>query len=130
MLIDEIRDREAAEHTPGPWDHRLVDFFDEQGRPAKRFEIISAPTEKTSPSGKELRDFIGAIRHDKEKDARLIAAAPELLDVARYLHKACGIQANLNSTASETERSEFISIIYSICNDFAVPAIAKTRGQA
>lgn len=59
----------------------------------------------------------------------LYKASPDLLEVATLLHKACGVQANLNSTATVAERSKFIDAIFDICNNKAWPAIAKAKGK-
>lgn len=50
-----------------------------------------------------------------------------LHNVVDLLKKACGIQANLLSTATDGEKDEFISIIYSIYNEIAIPVLDKMK---
>lgn len=60
---------------------------------------------------------------------RLMTAAPKLLKVANELHRICGIQANLNSTATTAERAEFIRLVYWLWNDLGRYAVAEAEGK-
>lgn len=58
---------------------------------------------------------------------KCVNAHNDLVKTAELLQKACGIQANLLSTATEEEKNEFISIIFSICNGIGLSAITKAK---
>ncbi len=73
-----------------------------------------------------LNDRIGI--KEAKANACIIAAAPELLEACEILQRICGIQANLASTASDTDKKRFIGMVYELCNEIVNPAIAKARG--
>lgn len=64
-----------ANHTPGPWTMRKVGSFEE-------FEIEAESEDST---GKFIVDVAPSVAH--EANARLIAAAPDLLAVAKAAEK-------------------------------------------
>lgn len=62
-------------------------------------------------------------------DATLMAAAPELLLLAEALESAIQHAGhNLNSTATEAERSRFIKDVIDVWN-YHYPAISKAKGE-
>jgi hypothetical protein len=65
-----------------------------------------------------------AICYD-EATAQIITVSPELLEMAKLIRKACGVQANLNSTATQEERSRFISSVFDAMNNVGTPALMK-----
>jgi hypothetical protein len=111
-------------HTPGPW-YTIGKPIIHENHPCKGMIAVVADREA---SGRGDRYVAFAAYDEAEANARLVAAAPELLDVAKLLTRACGIQANLLSTASDAERRDFIKIIFKICDEVAAPAIAKAEG--
>jgi hypothetical protein len=86
------------------------------------------------PNGWDIiatRPFCGEEEEQAEADAKLLVhrmnGYPKLLAAAYRLRDICGIQANLNSTASESERSQFISLIFDLVNGMAAEAIAEAE---
>ena len=61
---------------------------------------------------------------------RVMQASPKLLAFAKCLHRLCAVQANLNSTASEAERSDFIRDVYALWNDVGINIVAEAEGWA
>ena len=96
----------AKKHTPGPWLARGYDVL----KPAGRFVAYTGPTHTTPeiyPQSCKLED---------EANARLIAAAPDLLDALKLALEcgdACGMDAAYPSARAEI-----------------VEAIAKAEGRA
>lgn len=105
-----------SKHTPGPWAVCSTNCEDVR---ANGYLLFAGQMPLVDPV---------AANPEGKANARLIAAAPELLDVAKLLTRACGIQGNLLSTASDPERRELVKIIFEICNEVAAPAIAKAEG--
>ncbi len=66
---------------------------------------------------------------EQEAVIALIEAAPELLAFALNVRAACAVQANLNSTASEADRSRFISDVYRLWNTDGIAATDKVTGK-
>lgn len=63
------------------------------------------------------------------QDARLISQSQKLLEFAEKLNALCAVQANLNSTASEADRSRFISEVYALWNDHGRFTVAAATGK-
>ena len=69
----------SAKHTPGPWKaHRI-----EKG-PGLPYTPVAAKTLLAKVYSEAFGDF-----EQSEANARLIAAAPDLLEALRALHSAC-----------------------------------------
>lgn len=66
----------STKHTPGPWVVKPVE--NEQGG----FDI-------DSEYGYHIAETIGGLDYEEEANARLIAAAPDLLEALRELLEAC-----------------------------------------
>ena len=65
-----------SKHTPGPWEAKVIDTI--YGEPAY-WHIV-----QTSKNG-----VIGDVQSANFADARLIAAAPDLLYIASWIEKEC-----------------------------------------
>ena len=111
-------------HTPGPWKYHL-------GRGAKpRFHIqteggyqIASTTELTTRlTAKQAIDF--EENHQREANARLIAAAPDLLAAL----EECVTDANC--TAITTCDVAYMIRRFKAINEIARAAIAKAKGGA
>lgn len=74
-------------------------------------------------SGEQIADNMA------KEITRLSNINAELLETLEMIGKACGIQANLNSTATREQRSEFISIIFDLWNDIILPLTNKAKGS-
>ena len=61
---------------------------------------------------------------------RVMKASPKLLAFAKCMHRICAVQANLNSTASEAERSAFIRDVYALWNDVGIAVVDEAEGRA
>lgn len=120
-----------ARHTPGPWKisqsrelftNALVIYrLHEDGYKGHIVTQLCNPA-----SYKKCKNFTP---EEQLANARLIAAAPELLEVAMLIHQTCRVQANLLSTATQEERDRFIRRVYEICNAFAYSAITKAETE-
>ena len=64
-------------HSPGPWEI----YHDEFYTPKYRSQVSTEPCEE----GHRMKITVESLRH--KADAALIAAAPELLDMLKLLHK-------------------------------------------
>lgn len=72
--------RTAQTHTPGPW------VWDENRRERKYADIVlTADAEENSISIIEGAYFVSEADSENEANARLIAAAPDLLDAAKAI---------------------------------------------
>jgi hypothetical protein len=73
----------TAQHTPGPWqwDGNVCDYDESNEAPWLVTDAYAVGIEKELSKGVVLR---GGIKCRSEADARLIAAAPDLLEVARH----------------------------------------------
>ena len=99
-----------AQHTPGPWNC---------------FKRIPSGTIQTiqSSAGSIAKTCVELDAETQESNARLIAAAPELLEVCELLHKMSGedgVPLNLSALA------EFQNDVFRI----TARAIAKAKGTA
>lgn len=111
-----------SKHTPGPW--VSARDFDENGRRAKVTTIavccdfvIGLPA---AYEGGNYRD--GDPSGDPEADARLIAAAPDLLEALKAL-------AGLYPSAEEMNDSDEYSVTEIDWVEIARAAIAKATGE-
>lgn len=95
-----------TEHTPGPWHYGGLTRFvtDGEGEPVARVEL-----RKASPTHEEC-----------VANARLIAAAPELLEALKHIEKYC--QAQANETTDETA-------LWQQARGFAMTVIARAEGR-
>lgn len=124
--IDPIYGRDS--HTPGPWEHLKMRIGPNE-KDRRCGIVINGPEPKPK---NELPVRICDMRtgdksySEMQCNARLIAAAPDLLKFAQGIEAA--IQAtghNLNSTATREERSRFISNILDAWNNGGYAAIDK-----
>ena len=103
-----------ASHTKGPWN---------EGYRGSRGEYIGTLDRivcQVATSGN---------RDEDDANALLLAAAPELLAFAFNVRAACAVQANLNSTASEADRSRFISDVFRLWNTEGIAATDRATGK-
>lgn len=96
---------DAVKHTPGPWTIRVA--------------TASIPTIHVSSSRGHLASVFGA-RH--VQDARLIAAAPELFDIAKEALGLAEIAADLTGCRGD---DDFVQAFH----EKAKAAIAKATGS-
>ena len=79
-----------TEHTPGPWDTKIVDYGD-----MKEVEAIVSPAAAYTPRDTFFVVLPGAIvgrsLDECDANARLIAAAPELLASLESLFEHCAM---------------------------------------
>ena len=102
-------------HTPGPW--VLID-----SRETIWGDIVIKDTE----SGYDVCEINDYEPNQATKNARLIAAAPDLLKFAKAIQGIMFITGhNLNSTATRKDRSAFISKIIGAWNQLGIEAIRK-----
>ena len=73
------REEATRTHTPGPWEVRRI----ATKYPALWVYNVEAPAGWTDPQTGEVKLCSVAFRLDSEADARLIAAAPEMLALLR-----------------------------------------------
>ena len=59
----------------------------------------------------------------------IATARADLLAFALNVRAACAVQANLNSTASEADRSRFISDVFRLWNTDGIAATDKSTGK-
>ncbi len=77
-----------SEHTPGPWKHEIWDY-PSATPPRKELEIVTDNDLLATIAWDEGRDNPYTIKHDEAfANARLIAAAPELLEALELLMSA------------------------------------------
>lgn len=111
MTDTEHETKQNASHTPKP---RIKRFDAVDGE----FFLI------TRENGRLLAKAFNT------DDARLIAASPKLLAFAEAIRNSCAVQANLCSTATEEERTQFIHSIYVLWNDHGLIAVDEAKGLA
>lgn len=103
--------KQNASHTPGPW------------------EYVTSTRKDGSvhhiAGHNRHGDTLAVICELVTPWANLIAAAPALLAFALNIMAACSVQANLNSTASEADRSRFISDVFRLWNTDGIAATDK-----
>jgi hypothetical protein len=109
----------SGKHTPGPWKATESD-------PAEGAHVfwITAP-QGCGPNNGEVD--ITTMHGNKPANARLIAAAPELLEALRYAEKGLAL-ANTQALEQLKERNEYESIFQAPL-DAARAAIAKAEGK-
>jgi hypothetical protein len=121
--------RPKQEHTPGPW-HWVNPITDEPRQPGEYFASLRTVAEHKSAWGDyTLPDFILEVEEIREEsmeaNARLIAAAPDLLAAAKRaeyeLRDAVHI-FKLDGMTSFAKAAEQAA-------DFASKAIAKAEGR-
>ena len=99
----------AAKHTPGPWEvHYSPHHFFEIFAAAASRTITNVPTHMTD----------GAVQ---EANARLIAAAPELLEAL------AGLRASIGRMPADMSRPGWCEIVTALFE--ADAAIAKAKGE-
>jgi len=101
-----------TQHTPGPWVQGNEDDF--RGIPIERSDVPLGAYVAIANVPVDYSD-----RPEREANARLIAAAPELLEFVRK--RACGLPACINGCA-RAERQRDLA-----CEAHA--AIAKAEGR-
>jgi hypothetical protein len=99
----------SAKHTPGPWG---VAYLDKNGQAVVKGEHIEIAT--------CWHHCVGAIEKEMHANARLIAAAPELLEALRAFIKAEYLLPNLSGPAA-------VAVIEA--RGKAVVAILKATGE-
>jgi hypothetical protein len=72
-----------SKHAEGPWEVRISE---DDGKPyvATGLFILAQPIWSTIPSGERLPENAEASAEQRLANARLIAAAPEMLDALKY----------------------------------------------
>lgn len=100
-------------HSPAPW--VIERPFLEPG-----VYITSAPPMATNPIVCKLSDADGAM----EANARLISAAPELLDVAESV-----VEWMNDYKIHSLSKQQLINRLIDLRDNLAVPAIAKAKGE-
>ncbi len=75
----------TSEHTPGPWTARTLDLG-----PRKRYEIVPLYNDSDRRSVATVTPVAGTPAMDTTANARLIAAAPEMLAALRICYEAHG----------------------------------------
>lgn len=105
-------------HTPGPWERG-----DGAANGCAGYIYCDDATGSAVASVVFSPDFIGRSDAETEANARLIAAAPELLEALKEIVKAC----------EECEADENMSIVDAFTQDMedaARAAIAKATGES
>lgn len=106
---------EQATHTPGPWTTY---------REGERWGI-EAPSDSIVVFG-DSRDACGVYGKDTEEmkaNARLIAAAPDMLEALEAITNDC-------REIIEGREPLDMALVHAVCNGMANTAIAKARGVA
>lgn len=75
----------TPKHTPGPWEI-LTQSFPAGEIETDRFGVVRRPGAEVYYIRKDV-ETISYLVGDKKADAHLIAAAPEMLDMLKYLHE-------------------------------------------
>lgn len=96
--------------------------------------IQSWKVRKDNDNGIELVDTKDGLVHATiigctAEAQKLIAAAPELLEVLKSLKSVFNGQQNLGSTATQAEKDAVISKLVVFWNTHALNAIAKAEGK-
>lgn len=82
----------STKHTPGPW--RIGSLASYDGYTGQPFRNVWAGQDEAATVVARAIRSDGAMTNDVDADARLIAAAPELLEACIYLAEgieACGV---------------------------------------
>jgi hypothetical protein len=112
----------AAQHTPGPW------FTDSDGD-GKPFAIVTSTHDSAGPDDDVCEVYGGNCDDDatREANARLIAAAPDLLAALEAAHRSlvtCNSCHGIGTLPTASERAEIESATLLAC-----AAIAKTTAS-
>ncbi len=103
-----------TQHTPGPWSSQSVTSVNERG--------VFVYKRIVSPQGKTIVSDRGYIGDNAEANARLIAAAPELLKTLKDAHEWIDAQIMTANSDQMTEHDEKV-------RDKAEASIAKATQQ-
>jgi hypothetical protein len=124
----------SAAHTPGPWRVTNSDVLLTEGDDGLRLigiyagEVVKSPHENMVTGyidcgGKFVASCNTRSDHEAEANARLIAAAPELLDALESLEKWFDTDAEILAAMSEADRADNARQLAKIR-----AAIAKAKG--
>ena len=105
-----IQNTTAAQHTVGPWSA----YKDASG-----YQLLSRSLKSSNVFGR-FRPHLGDHAHQEQANARLIAAAPELLEALR----------EIELLAREIKRSHVANVIACKCIDAIAKAALQSRGAA
>lgn len=106
-----------SKHTPGPWTHSMADPVSNGHKAWVHAPSFSTGTNNSQPNGQFVAQVGSGLRGSAHlgrvtADARLIAAAPELLAALQLIVKTCAFQRGESPTF-----------------DVAIAAIAKATGE-
>ena len=118
-----------AEHTHGPWAERALNI---EGVVSENYREISGgaecepQTDDPSRWGYECLRIVGYI---SPANARLIAAAPDLLALAKQYASECGECNGTGEVDGDPERDSYARVNCPDCADIRA-VIAKAEGRA
>lgn len=123
--MEESSTKTIAAHTPGPWYVNGYAYKRDDSAPAGR-RVYLCGSDSDLCEGYTINAENSQVcelrRHSRKADARLIAAAPDLLKAVEAIQRDC-------IEVLQGREPLRMALIHAIANGRARAAIAKARGQ-
>lgn len=107
-------------HTPGPWKFRQPLHDKMRGLPVRTLEVLAEQNGIYKPYVADVRSLDAEGNDNTEANARLIAAAPDMLDA---------LEAILGEALLDADDGELALIACEAIRSNARAAIAKAKGE-